>query len=382
MNEYDSNRILDLLTVHNIKKTDQIEDADIILLNTCSIREKAQEKVFSDLGRFRKLKTQNPQLIIGVGGCVASQEGKAILKRAPYVDIIFGPQTIHRLPEMIKAVIKTQVSVIDTTFPEIEKFDCLPPPKIEGSSAFISIMEGCNNFCSYCIVPYTRGREFSRPMDNIIQEACSLAEQNVREITLLGQNANNYKYTMPNNDEAADLAALIREIANIQGLDRIRFMTSHPRAFSNNLFAVYADIPKLANHMHLPVQSGSDQILAAMRRGYTINDFKSIINKLRQIRPNISISSDFIVGFPNETDADFEDTLNLAQEIGFDHSFSFIYSKRPGTTAAKLPDNVPLTIKKQRLATLQSCLSKTEKSISQNMINYLFRHMRFLYFKI
>ena len=368
MNEYDSAQMANLLeSSHDLVATPTPEDADIILINTCSIREKAQEKVFSELGRYRQLKSKKPDLMIGVGGCVASQEGDAIIKRAPFVDLVFGPQTIHRLPQMINAVEKNGKPSVDIEFPEIEKFDQLPLPKADGVTAFVSIMEGCSKYCSYCVVPYTRGVEISRPFDDVLAETATLAEQGVREITFLGQNVNDYQGEMHNGD-IADLALLIDYAAAIDGIDRIRFTTSHPTAFSNNLIQAYAEVPELATHLHLPVQSGSDRILAAMKRGYTALEFKSKIRKLRKIRPNISVSTDIIVGFPGETDADFADTMNLVHDVNFDHSFSFIYSARPGTPAAKLEDNTPMEVKKQRLAILQTRLNQQAMKISEAMI--------------
>ena len=337
------------------------------LLNTCSIREKAEDKVYSELGRFRELKEKNPHIIIGVGGCVASQEGEAILKRAPYVDMIFGPQTLHRIGEMLSQVKTVQKPVVDISFPEIEKFDRMPEPRAEGPTAYVSIMEGCSKYCSFCVVPYTRGEEISRPLDDVLVEIVKLAEQGVREVTLLGQNVNDYRGPM-HEGETADLALLIHYVSSIQGIQRIRFTTSHPVAFSNSLIAAYAEVPALANHLHLPVQSGSDRILAAMKRGYTVLEFKSKIRKLRKVRPDISITSDFIIGFPGETEADFEDTMNLIHEINFDNSFSFIYSPRPGTPAAQLPDNVSMDVKKKRLAILQNRLMLNGKRISDAMV--------------
>ncbi|MEM9243352.1 MAG: tRNA (N6-isopentenyl adenosine(37)-C2)-methylthiotransferase MiaB [Pseudomonadota bacterium] len=367
MNEYDSARMADILLEMGVDKTDQPEQADILLLNTCSIREKAQEKVFSEVGRWRKLKNKKKGMIIGVGGCVASQEGWDIIRRAPYVDIVFGPQTLHRLPELIASVEKNRQPAVDVSFPEIEKFDRLPTPKAEGVSAYVSIMEGCSKYCSFCIVPYTRGEEISRDFDSVIAECVALAEQGVREITLLGQNVNDYRGLMDNGD-LADLALLIHYIAVIDGIDRIRFTTSHPAAFSQNLIDAYAETPALANHLHLPVQSGSDRVLAAMKRNYTTLEFKSKIRKLRQARPDISISSDFIVGFPGETDADFDKTLQLVEEIGFDQSYSFIYSPRPGTPAARLPDDTPMAVKKERLQRLQHLLNNNAQRISRDML--------------
>lgn len=368
MNEYDSSKMADvLLASHQLTPTDKPEEADILLLNTCSIREKAQEKVFSELGRWRALKQEKPDLIIGVGGCVASQEGEAILKRAPYVDLIFGPQTIHRLGEMLQERAKKRRAVIDISFPEIEKFDRLPEPKAEGATAFVTIIEGCSKYCSFCVVPYTRGEEISRPLDDVLAEVMQLVAQGVKEITLLGQNVNDYRGpTFDGN--IADLATLIEYVAAIDGVQRIRFTTSHPLAFSNRLIQAYGEIPTLANHLHLPVQSGSDRILAAMKRGYTVLEFKSKMRKLRKVRPDICISSDFIVGFPGETEEDFQKTLDLIEEIGFDQSFSFIYSPRPGTPAAQLPDDVSLELKKERLGRLQALLTANSTAISQAMI--------------
>ena len=369
MNEYDSARILDLMREkYNAIPCSIPEEADVILINTCSIREKAQEKVFSDLGRFRKIKIKNPKLIIGVGGCVASQEGENILKRAPYVDLVFGPQTLHRITEMIESIQQKQKRSIDISFPKIEKFDCLPDPKANGPSAYVSIMEGCNNFCTYCIVPYTRGREISRPVESILEEIHSLASQKVREITLLGQNVNNY-HDDSNSENKIDLAKLIRLVAQIPGIDRIRFMSSHPNAFSDELIQTYADVPELANHLHLPVQSGSNAILKAMHRRYTAEEFISKIEKLRKVCPSISIGSDFIVGFPGETEQDFQDTVNLVNKVGIDTSFSFIYSPRPGTPAAKIEDNIPLAVKKERLNILQKTIIQSAHQISQSMLN-------------
>lgn len=371
MNEYDSSKMADVLIAsHQLEKTSVPDDADVILLNTCSVREKAQEKVFSELGRLRALKEKNPDLIIGVGGCVASQEGKAILKRAPYVDLVFGPQTIHRLGDMLKERQAKRKSVVDISFPEIEKFDRLPEPRAEGASAFVTIMEGCSKYCSFCVVPYTRGEEISRPLDDVLAEIASLASQGVKEITLLGQNVNDYRG--PTHEGGiADLAALIEYIAVIDDIKRIRYMTSHPLAFSSRLIQAYATTPKLSDYLHLPVQSGSDRIIAAMKRGYTTLEFKSKIRKLRQIRPDIVISSDFIIGFPGETDEDFEATMNLVHDIGFDQSYCFIYSPRPGTPAAQLPDNVPMEVKKQRLAILQERVTLNARAISEKMVGSL-----------
>lgn len=368
MNEYDSSKMVDVLrTSHGVELTTNPADADIYLFNTCSVREKAAEKLFSDLGRVRELKLVKPDMIIGVGGCVASQEGKVIMRRAPYVNMVFGPQTLHRLPEFIDEIENSGQRVLDISFPEIEKFDRLPEPKAEGPTAFVSIMEGCSKYCSFCVVPYTRGEEISRPFDDVIAEVVALTEQGVKEITLLGQNVNDYA-GLRHNGEIADLALLIKYIAAIDAITRIRFTTSHPSAFSDRLIAAYATEPKLADHLHLPVQSGSDRILAAMKRNYTVLEFKSKIRKLRQVRPNISITSDFIIGFPGETEQDFVSTMNLIHDIGFDNSFSFIYSKRPGTPAASLPDDVPLEVKKQRLAIMQDRLFLQGDAISQKMI--------------
>lgn len=368
MNEYDSSKMAEVLYAsHGLVKTDQVEDADVILLNTCSIREKAQEKVFSQLGQWREYKAKNPHVLIGVGGCVASQEGSDIIQRAPFVDIVFGPQTLHRLPALLNERLEKNKSVVDISFPEIEKFDHLPAPRAEGPTAFVSIMEGCSKYCSFCVVPYTRGEEISRPFDDVLAECYQLASQGVREINLLGQNVNDYRGIMDNGD-IADLALLIHYIAAIDGIGRIRFTTSHPLAFSENLINAYAEVPELANHLHLPVQSGSDRILSLMKRGYTALEFKSKIRKLRKIRPDIRLSTDIIVGFPGETDKDFQDTMDLVHEIGFDTSFSFIYSPRPGTPAANLPDDTPMEIKKQRLQILQNRLLMNAARYSESMI--------------
>ena len=367
MNEYDSSRMADALREsHGLEVTDSPDDADVILLNTCSIREKAQEKVFSELGRLRPLKEKNPELVIGVGGCVASQEGEAIQKRAPYVDMVFGPQTLHRLPTMVDAAKKSE-KVVDISFPEIEKFDNLPEPKVEGASAFVSVMEGCSKYCTFCVVPYTRGEEVSRPLDDVIAECAGLAEQGVREINLLGQNVNAYRGAT-HDGGTASLADLIHVIASIDGLDRIRFTTSHPVEFTDDLIDAYATVPELVSHLHLPVQSGSDRILALMKRGHTAIEYKSKIRALRKIRPNISMSSDFIIGFPGETEKDFEDTMKLIEQVGFDHSFSFIYSRRPGTPASDIPDDVPAEVKKKRLSILQGRIAGMAMEISQNMV--------------
>lgn len=367
MNEYDSARMLDLLKESNAAiLVDQADQADLLLLNTCSIREKAQEKVFHQLGRWRELKKANPELKIAVGGCVASQEGAAISKRAPFVDVIFGPQTLHRLPEMLAAS-NAGKPVVDISFPEIEKFDRLPQPEADSCQAFLTIMEGCSKYCSFCVVPYTRGEEVSRPLDGILAEAMHLADQGVREINLLGQNVNAYR-GLSHDGAVVDLALLINYMASIEGIDRIRFTTSHPMEFSSPLIDVFQHVPELVDHLHLPVQSGSDRILAAMKRGHTTLEYKSIIRKIRAIRPNISLSSDFIVGFPGETNRDFEDTMNLIIELGFDTSFSFIYSARPGTPAADLTDATPEQEKKHRLATLQSQINKQATAISESMV--------------
>ncbi len=368
MNDYDSSRMADVLEAsHGLVLTDDPTQAEVLLLNTCSVREKAQEKVFSLLGRWRLLKEKRSEIVIGVGGCVASQEGEAIRQRAPYVDLIFGPQTLHRLPTMLTAVQSTHKPMIDITFPEIEKFDCLPQPKAEGATAFVSIMEGCSHYCTFCVVPYTRGEEFSRPFDDIIAEIALLAEQGVREVTLLGQNVNGYHGWMANG-EFADLALLISYVAAIEGIDRIRYTTSHPLELSDNLIQVYAEVPQLVSHLHLPVQSGSDRILSLMKRGHTTLEYKYKVRRLRKVRPDLSLSSDFIIGFPGETESDFQATMQLIEEIGFDHSFSFIYSQRPGTPAADIPDEVPITVKKQRLAQLQAKINEKATAISKAMV--------------
>ena len=366
MNEYDSSRIVDLLREQGeTELVDSPENADLLVLNTCSIREKAQEKVFHQLGRWRAVKNSNPNVKIAVGGCVASQEGSAISKRAPYVDVIFGPQTLHKLPEMLDSSDKN--TQVDISFPEIEKFDRLPLPKSESSQAFVTVMEGCSKYCSFCVVPYTRGEEVSRNFDDIMGEVSHIANQGVREINLLGQNVNAYKASTFDNRDV-DLALLINYVASIEGVDRIRFTTSHPIEFNDNLINIYKEIPELVSHLHLPVQSGSDRILAAMKRGHTALEYKSIIRKLVAARPNISLSSDFIIGFPGETNSDFEDTMNLIIEIGFDMSFSFIYSARPGTPAASLKDETSDKEKKHRLATLQSQITKQANTISESMV--------------
>lgn len=368
MNEYDSSKMADLLlNTHGLELTENAEEADILLLNTCSIREKAQEKVFHQLGRWKDLKKNKPNLVIGVGGCVASQEGKHIRTRAPYVDIIFGPQTLHRLPEMINQIRGGKNSVVDVSFPEIEKFDCLPEPKAEGPSAFVSIMEGCNKYCSFCVVPYTRGEEVSRPVDDILFEIAQLAEQGVREVNLLGQNVNAYRG--PTFDGGiCTFAELLRLVASIDGIDRLRFTTSHPIEFTDDIVEVYADTPELVSFLHLPVQSGSDRVLNMMKRSHTALEYKSIIRKLRKVRPEIQISSDFIIGFPGETDQDFEDTMNLIAQVNFDMSFSFIYSARPGTPAAEMFDDVSEETKKERLYLLQQRINTQAAKFSRAML--------------
>jgi tRNA-2-methylthio-N6-dimethylallyladenosine synthase len=368
MNEYDSSRMRDLLgESHNMITTDDPEEADVLLVNTCSIREKAQEKLFHQLGRWKKLKQKKPNLIIGVGGCVASQEGSAIAERAPFVDLIFGPQTLHRLPEMMDTPRGNGVVIVDISFPEIEKFDHLPQPEADGVSAFVSIMEGCSKYCSFCVVPYTRGEEVSRPVTDVLAEIAHLASQDVREINLLGQNVNAYR-AEDDDGQTVDLAELITYVAAIDGIDRIRYTTSHPVEFSDSLIDVYANVPELVSHIHLPVQSGSDRILMAMKRGHTVLEYKSKLRRLKKIRPDISFSSDFIIGFPGETDKDFEATMNLIQEMDFDMSFSFVYSARPGTPAADLPDSTPESVKKQRLKILQDRITQQSQAISRRMV--------------
>lgn len=367
MNEYDSSRMADMLGAsHQMVLTDNPEDADVILLNTCSIRERAQEKVFHELGRWKSLKKRNPDLKIGVGGCVASQEGDAIIKRAPFVDMVFGPQTLHRLPNMVNQAANA-IKVVDVTFPEIEKFDYLPAPKVEGCSAYVSIMEGCSKYCTFCVVPYTRGEEVSRRLDDVMNEVHSLAQQGVREIHLLGQNVNAYRGSTA-DDDIADLAELITRVADIDGIDRIRFTTSHPLEFSDRLINIYAEVPELVSHLHLPVQSGSNRILAAMKRGHEVDMYIDKIERLRQLRPDISISSDFIIGFPGETEEDFEDTMKLIHQIGFDTSYSFVFSARPGTPAASLPDDTPEELKKERLQILQARIIQQAMQISRRMV--------------
>ncbi|MDO9371770.1 MAG: tRNA (N6-isopentenyl adenosine(37)-C2)-methylthiotransferase MiaB [Gammaproteobacteria bacterium] len=368
MNEYDSAKMADVLAAsHGLALTSTPEEADVLLLNTCSIREKAQEKVFSHLGRWREWKLARPELVIGVGGCVASQEGENIRTRAPYVDMVFGPQTLHRLPEMVESVWRTHTPVVDVSFPEIEKFDRLPAPRANGPAALVSIMEGCSKYCTFCVVPYTRGEEVSRPLADVLREITQLSAQGVREVTLLGQNVNAYRGAMDDGD-SADLALLIHYVAAIAGIERIRFTTSHPVDFSEHLIRAYAEVPKLVNHLHLPVQSGSDRILALMKRGHTVLEYKSKLRRLRAVRPDICISSDFIVGFPGETEDDFAATLRLIEEVGFDHSYSFIYSPRPGTPAAALPDPVPLEVKQRRLAELQALNNAQAAGISRRML--------------
>jgi tRNA-2-methylthio-N6-dimethylallyladenosine synthase len=368
MNEYDSDKMADVLRVsHGFELTDKPEDADLLLVNTCSIREKAQEKVFSELGRWRQLKEKNPDVVIGVGGCVASQEGDGITKRAPYVDMVFGPQTLHRLPEMLEEVRANGNPVVDISFPEIEKFDCLPEPRAEGPTAFVSIMEGCSKYCTFCVVPYTRGEEISRPLDGVITEVVRLARQGVREINLLGQNVNAYLGPM-HDGQLADLATMIYYVAAVDGIDRIRFTTSHPVEFTDSLIQAYAEVPQLANYLHLPVQHGSDRILARMKRGHTAIEYKQKIRKLREVRPDISLSSDFIVGFPGETDSDFDATMKLIADLGFDQSFSFIYSARPGTPAASFADETSMDTKKKRLSILQARINTQASAISSAMV--------------
>ena len=371
MNEYDSDKMADVLSAaEGMEKTDKVEEADVILFNTCSVRERAQEKVFHDLGRVRELKKEKPDLMIGVGGCVASQEGAAILSRAPYVDIVFGPQTLHRLPQLMDARRKTGRAQVDISFPEIEKFDALPPARVEGGTAFVSIMEGCSKYCTFCVVPYTRGEEVSRPLDDVLTEVAGLAAQGVGEITLLGQNVNAYRGPMSDGAEGefADLALLIELMAAMPGIERIRYTTSHPREMTQRLIELYAREPKLVSHLHLPVQSGSDRILSLMKRGYTALEYKSIIRRVREARPDISITADFIIGFPGETDDDFEATMKLIDEVGFDASFSFCYSARPGTPASNLADDTPQDVKMKRLARLQKVNEAQAFAISEKMI--------------
>ncbi len=368
MNEYDSAKMADVLAAaEGMTPTDDPAEADVILFNTCSVREKAQEKVFSDLGRVKHLKRRKPDLVIGVGGCVASQEGAAIVERAPYVDVVFGPQTLHRLPALIERRRATGAPQVDVSFPEIEKFDHLPPPRVEGASAFVSIMEGCSKYCSFCVVPYTRGEEVSRPFDDVLTEIADLADQGVKEVTLLGQNVNAYRGRMGTGD-TADFALLLEYVHEIPGIERIRYTTSHPKEFTQRLIDAYARLPKLASHLHLPVQAGSDRVLAAMKRGYTTLEYKSIVRRLRAVRPDIALSSDFIVGFPGETEEDFARTLKLVEDIGFDASFSFVYSRRPGTPAAELRDDTPHEVKLARLQRLQVLLNEHAARISAAMV--------------
>ena len=369
MNEYDSDKMADVLAAQEeVVKTDNPEEADIILFNTCSVREKAQEKVFHDLGRIKHLKKLNPDLLIGVGGCVASQEGEAIVSRAPYVDLVFGPQTLHRLPQLIAERREKGKPAVDISFPEIEKFDAMPPAEVKGASAFVSAMEGCSKFCTFCIIPYTRGGEISRPFDDVLAEVAGLADSGVREVTLLGQNVNAYQGVIGDSGETADLAMLIEYIAEVPGIERIRYTTSHPREMTQRLIDVYARVPKLVSHLHLPVQAGSDRVLAAMKRGYTTLEYKSVIRKLRASRPDIAISSDFIVGFPGETEEDFEKTMKLIDEVGFDTSFSFLFSPRPGTPAAEMTDDTPAELKSARLTRLQKRIEEHAQTISRAMV--------------
>ncbi|KFJ50721.1 tRNA-i(6)A37 thiotransferase enzyme MiaB [Bordetella bronchiseptica] len=369
MNEYDSDKMADVLRAdQGLELTDNPEDADVILFNTCSVREKAQEKVFSDLGRVQHLKKQNPNLVIGVGGCVASQEGEAIVKRAPYVDVVFGPQTLHRLPDLIKRRRAQGVSQVDISFPEIEKFDALPPPRIDGATAFVSIMEGCSKYCSFCVVPYTRGEEVSRPFDDVLLEVADLADQGVKEVTLLGQNVNAYRGAMGDSGEIADFAMLLEYVHEIPGIERIRYTTSHPKEMTQRMVDAYARLPKLVSFLHLPVQAGSDRVLAAMKRGYTALEFKSVVRRLRAARPSLTLSSDFIVGFPGETEEDFQKTMKLIEDVGFDTSFSFVYSRRPGTPAADLHDDTPQDVKLRRLQQLQALINQQAAAIAQGMI--------------
>ncbi|AMG87789.1 MULTISPECIES: tRNA (N6-isopentenyl adenosine(37)-C2)-methylthiotransferase MiaB [Bordetella] len=369
MNEYDSDKMADVLRAdQGLELTDNPEDADVILFNTCSVREKAQEKVFSDLGRVQHLKKQNPNLVIGVGGCVASQEGEAIVKRAPYVDVVFGPQTLHRLPDLIKRRRAQGVSQVDISFPEIEKFDALPPPRVDGATAFVSIMEGCSKYCSFCVVPYTRGEEVSRPFDDVLLEVADLADQGVKEVTLLGQNVNAYRGAMGDSGEIADFAMLLEYVHEIPGIERIRYTTSHPKEMTQRMVDAYARLPKLVSFLHLPVQAGSDRVLAAMKRGYTALEFKSVVRRLRAARPSLTLSSDFIVGFPGETEEDFQKTMKLIEDVGFDTSFSFVYSRRPGTPAADLHDDTPQDVKLRRLQQLQALINQQAAAIAQGMI--------------
>ena len=369
MNEYDSDKMADVLAdAEGLALTERPEDADVILFNTCSVREKAQERVFHDLGRVRALKVQRPDLIIGVGGCVASQEGAAIVQRAPYVDVVFGPQTLHRLPALIRARRESGLPQVDTSFPEIEKFDHLPPPRVDGASAFVSIIEGCSKYCTFCVVPYTRGEEVSRPFEDVLTEVADLADQGVKEVTLLGQNVNAYRGAIGDRTQVADFAMLLEHVADVPGIERIRYTTSHPREMSPRLIGAYATLPKLVSQLHLPVQSGSDRVLAAMKRGYTVLEYKSIVRRLRAARPDICVTSDFIVGFPGETDADFAQTLKLIDDVRFDGSFSFVYSPRPGTPAADLADQVPHDVKQARLLQLQTKIDGLYRAASEAMV--------------
>ena len=373
MNDYDSGRIADLLEERmGLEKTESLDEADVVILNTCSIREKAQEKVFSDLGRIREAKKCRPGMMIAVGGCVASQEGKKILDRAPWVDVVFGPQTLHRIPELLAEREKTGRAQVDVSFPEIEKFDSLPAPHASGAAAFVSIMEGCSKYCTYCVVPYTRGEEISRPLVDVLVEVAQLADQGVKEVTLLGQNVNAYRGRTPAGDEA-DFELLLEYVSEIEGIERIRYTTSHPREFTQRLIDAYKKLPKLVSHVHLPVQSGSDRILAAMKRGYTALEYKSIIRRLKAARPGIAIATDIIVGFPGETEDDFERTMDLIEDVGFDASFSFVYSPRPGTPAARLPDDTPYSVKLARLQRLQKRIDENASEISRGMLGKIER---------
>ncbi len=367
MNDYDSSRIVDLLAREGYERTEDLSEANLVVMNTCSIREKSQEKTFSDLGRIREMKALHPDLMIAVGGCVASQEGENVVKRAPYVDVVFGPQTLHRLPEMLERRRQTNRPQVDVSFPEIEKFDHLPAPKADGAAAFVSIMEGCSKYCSYCVVPYTRGEEISRPLVDVLLEVAQLADQGVKEVTLLGQNVNAYRGMGPDG-QPVDFALLLEYVSEIDGIERIRYTTNHPREFSQRLIDAYARLPKLVNHVHLPVQAGSDRVLAAMKRGYSVLEYKSIIRRLRAVRPDIAIATDFIVGFPGETEEDFEQTMKLIEEIGFDASFSFVFSPRPGTPAARMPDDTPYDVKLARLQRLQAAIDANATKISTSML--------------
>ena len=371
MNDYDSGKILDLLeAAHGFELTRNYEEADLLLLNTCSVRAKAEAKVYSELGRWKALKEKNKEVIIGVGGCVASQEGAAIQQRAPYVDVVFGPQTIHRLPALLDDAARRRAPQMDVSFPEMEKFDRLPKARADGVSAFVSVMEGCSKYCTFCVVPYTRGEERSRPLASVLEEIAAAASEGVREVTLLGQNVNGYRYWEDGGEDGAfvDFPLLLRHVAAIDGIDRIRYTTSHPVDFSDDLIAAYAELPQLADHLHLPVQSGSDRVLAAMKRGYTVLEYKSIVRKLRKVRPRLSLSSDFIVGFPGENDDDFARTMALIEDLGYDQSFSFLYSPRPGTPAAALPDDTPQAVKKRRLAVLQRRVTALANAVSESMV--------------